>query len=120
MNDTIHIRGLHLPVHIGVPEAERANLQVVTADITLTLDQGFETMTDDLQATIDYEAVTNEAKTIAAARPRQLIETLAADLVEHLLKRSGISAVEVELRKRILPGTDHVAVRMKRNREAQS
>lgn len=106
-----------MPVRIGVPEKERSNWQTVTADICLTLSRRFDEMSDDLTATVDYEAAANSAKTLAAEKPRQLLETLASEIVQLFLSNPVISAVEVELRKRILPGVDHVAVRMRRSRE---
>lgn len=115
-DDAIIIRGLELPVRIGVPETERAVWQVITADVTLTLRRGFSMMRDDLAETVDYEAVANQVKALAGERPRKLLETLAAEIVSRLLQIEIISAVEVELRKRILPGVDHVAVRMRRER----
>jgi dihydroneopterin aldolase len=116
--DEIEISGLDLPVRIGVPEEERAAWQVLSADIRFVLAMGFETMADDLGRTLDYSVAANEARELAAARPRLLLETLAADLVAHFLARPGIVSVAVTLRKRILPGTDHVAVRMRRAKEA--
>ena len=62
-----------------------------------------------------YEEV-GGASAIAAAHPRKLLEVLAADLVKHFLANDGISGVEVLLRKRILPHTDCVAVRMRRTK----
>lgn len=115
-NDAIIIRGLELPVCIGVPDAERSAWQVITADVTLTLQRGFDSMPDHLPETVDYEAVANQIKALAATRPRKLLETLASEIVSALLVHPAISSVEVELRKRILPGVDHVAVKMKRER----
>jgi dihydroneopterin aldolase len=114
--DSIIIRGLELPVRVGVPYAERAVQQVVVADVTITLSCGFDAMHDELAETVDYEAAANQIKVLAAERPRKLIETLAAEIVAALLAKPLVSAVEVELRKRILPGVDHVAVRLKRTR----
>lgn len=114
MNDEIHILGLEMPVRIGVPDAERAAWQVVTADIRLTLGRGFDGMSDEITSTVDYERAANEAAALAAARPRKLLEVLAADLVKHFLADDSVAAVEVVLRKRILPHTDCVAVRMRR------
>ena len=116
MNDEIHILGLEMPVRIGVPEQERAAWQVITADIRLTLKRGFDEMEDELSCTVDYEAAANDATALAAARPRKLLEVLASDLVKHFLDRDAITAVEVTLRKRILPHTDAVAVRMRRSK----
>jgi dihydroneopterin aldolase len=114
--DEIIVRGLDLPVRIGVPDEERASWQVISADLRLGLQRGFDVMHDDLGETLDYVTVVNRVKGIAAERPRRLLEKLAAEIVSALLRTDQVTAVEVELRKRILPGTDHVAVRMRRSR----
>lgn len=120
MKDTIHIHGLDLPVYIGVPADERATLQVLSADITLTVSRPFDTVEDDIENTVDYYTVAVECRQLAISHPRKLIETLASELVSHLLNRAGVDAVEVELRKSILPGTDHVSVRMRRERSGRA
>lgn len=116
MNDEIHILGLEMPVLLGVPDGERAAWQTVSGDIRLSLKRGFDAMSDSLEDTLDYQTAAQEATALAAARPRKLLETLAADFVAHFLKDERISAVEVLLRKRILPHTDGVAVRMRREK----
>jgi dihydroneopterin aldolase len=114
--DEIHILGLEMPVRIGVPESERAAWQTLSADILVTLAVGFDNIRDELGDTLDYEKAADEATALAAARPRQLLETLAAELVAHFLEDDRVRAVEVCLRKRILPHTDAVAVRMRREK----
>ena len=114
--DAIIIRGLELPVRLGVPHAERAGWQSVGADVELELGIRFEELDDELAGTLDYEKVADEIRALAAARPRKLLETLAADIIGALLRHPMAAAVAVELRKRVLPGVDHVAVRMKRVR----
>ncbi|MCA1963674.1 MAG: dihydroneopterin aldolase [Prosthecobacter sp.] len=108
--DSIHLRGLDLPTRIGVPEEERAAWQTLQANICLELEQRFEAMADDLSATIDYAAVALRLRSLAAEKPRRLIETLAAEIASCLLLEFGAALVRVELRKKILPGCDHVAV----------
>ncbi len=110
----ILIQGLDLPVQIGVPEAERADWQVLSADIVMRPRLMFEAMRDQIDATIDYQAVANAVKALAAARPRHLIETLAAEIAALILEEFAALSVSVTLRKRILPGTDNVAVRVVR------
>lgn len=110
--DVIEIVGLDLPVRIGVPAEEREDWQALSADITFGLKGGFDSMEDDLGRTLDYSVAALEARRIAAARPRQLLETLASELVQHFLASSAVVSVAVTLRKRILPGVDHVAVKM--------
>lgn len=110
----IWIRGLNLPVRIGVPDEERSAWQVLTADVGMAIEAAFEEMEDDISKTINYEAVANRLKALAAERERRLIETLAAEIAEVVLREFGARGVTVELRKRILPGVDHVAVRLVR------
>lgn len=112
--DEILIHGMDLPVQIGVPEEERATWQTLQADVTLRPAHRFEEMADDLSRTIDYAAVTTRLRALAAERPRQLIETLAAEIAACVLSEFRANAVTVQLRKRILPGCDHVAVRLTR------
>lgn len=114
MGDAILLREVELPVRIGVTEEERAAWQSLTADITLILSGGFDNMPDELEATVDYDSVSKKMKSLAAARPRYLLETLAAEMICELLKHQLVTEAEVELRKRALPGVGHSAVRMRR------
>ena len=116
-SDQIFIRGLDLPVLIGVPEAERAMWQVLSADVTFVPPVRFDAMADEIEATLNYEAVTNRLRALAAERSRRLIETLAAEMAEVVLSEFRATWVRVELRKRILPGTDCVGVCCERTRE---
>ncbi len=112
--DEIRIVALRLTTYIGVPEAERAESQVLEADITLRIAGRFEGMNDDIAATIDYAAVAARLQALAAERPRRLIETLAAEIAACVMGEFQAAGVSVELRKHILPDTDHVAVRLVR------
>jgi 7,8-dihydroneopterin aldolase/epimerase/oxygenase len=114
MADHIHIERLELTAQIGVPDAERAAPQRLTVSLTLEPARGFAALGDDLAKTVDYFAVCEAVKALAAARPRKLIETLAEEIAALVLARFAVRAVEVELRKFILPDTAHVAVRVQR------
>jgi dihydroneopterin aldolase len=115
-DDLILIEGLELAVHIGVPDEERAAAQVLRADIEMRPGMRFEEMGDEIAKTIDYDAAARRMRALAAERPRRLIETLAAEMVGELIAGFGAVWVRVTLRKRILPGTDAVAVRLERHR----
>jgi dihydroneopterin aldolase len=112
--DEIHLSGLELPTRIGVPAEERAGWQTLSAHITLRLAGRCEDCEEDLSRTIDYAAVAARLRQLAAERPRKLVETLAAEMSRCLLSEFGAKSVIVEIRKRILPGTDWVAVRIER------
>jgi dihydroneopterin aldolase len=115
--DQIFLRGLDLPTQIGVPIEERASWQTLNADVVMEIESRFEQMQDQLSATIDYAAVAVRLKALAGEKPRQLIETLAAEICSCILEEFNAMNVKVELRKKILPGCDHVAVSLTRGRE---
>jgi len=114
--DAILIQGLELPVQIGVPDEERAGWQTLRADLELQLRGRVEDFADEIEATVDYDAVARQVRAMAAERPRKLIETLAGEIAAALLERHELASVTVTLRKRILPGVDHVGVRISRRR----
>jgi dihydroneopterin aldolase len=53
---------------------------------------------------------------LAAAKPRQLIETLATEIADFLLSNYPLSSVAVEVEKRILSDAEYVSVRIRRRR----
>ena len=114
--DTIHISRLELFLHIGVPDEERAAAQRLTVSLTLEPARDFRALGDDIVRTVDYFSVCEAVKTLAGGHPRRLIETLAEDIAAHLLERFALTAVEVDLRKYILPDTEYVGVRIRRTR----
>ncbi len=115
--DTIEVRGLRVTTHIGVPDAERANPQTLLIDLILTPRTSFANLGDRIEATVDYAAVATRIETLASARPRQLIETLAHEIAQTLLVEFTVVSVDVTIRKHILPHTEHVAVRCHRSLE---
>ena len=116
MTDRILINGLELSSFIGVPDEERTTAQRLTANLVLEPLRDFTALGDALENTVDYFRVCAELQALSLARPRRLIETLAEDLAALLLARFALRAVEVELRKYILPDTAFVAVKIYRPR----
>lgn len=110
-NDEIRIEELKLSARVGVPEDERARPQRLVASLTLQPRNSFSDLGDDLARTVDYAAVCEEARHFASGRVDKLIETLAREMAEHLLRHFGLARVELELRKFILPETKYVAVK---------
>ena len=117
-HDQIHIASLELPVRIGVTEQERLFPQRLTVSLTLYPQDGFDHLEDRIEHTINYSVVCQALRELAAAgRERRLIETFALEIAEAVLSRFGAcAAVDVDLRKYILPDTDYVAVRLSRSR----
>lgn len=118
MPDSILIEALELSAFIGVPDEERAVPQRLTVNLLLEPIRDFTALGDQIENTVDYYVLTRFVKTLSLARPRRLVETMAEEIAGELLARFPLRAVEVELRKYILPDTDFVAVRIRREASA--
>ena len=116
MPDVIEIRRLRVSTHIGVPDEERAEPQHLLVTVRMTPSQDFDGLGDDIYRTIDYYQVSQEIETLAAAKQRCLIETLATDIAGHLLENHPLQHVAISIEKHILPNTECVAVHLERGR----
>lgn len=116
LEDEIEIRRLAVETHIGVPDEERAKPQTLWITVRMRPSQGFQRLQDKVENTVDYYEVSQRLTELAAKKPRQLIETLAAEIAELLLSSYPLSSVDVEVEKRILPNADSVSVRIRRER----
>ena len=116
MRDEIRIADLELMGRVGVPDEERVEPQRLTVSLVLQPPGNFSDLGDDLSRTVDYAAVCEELRRFVSNRQDKLIETLAHEMAEHLLRNFELVRVEVELRKFILPETRYVAARVTRER----
>jgi len=114
--DTIEIRRLRVQTHIGVPDEERAAPQTLLVTVRMVPSQGFAGLCDEISRTIDYHDVSLEIQSLAVARPRRLIETLAEEIADRLLAAYPLGSVAVTIEKHILPDTECVAVHIERRR----
>ncbi|MGF1679478.1 MAG: dihydroneopterin aldolase [Candidatus Methylacidiphilales bacterium] len=99
-----------VPCYIGVPEEERSEKQILEISTTYRLPPQDNT-SDDLSRTVDYSKVAQRVVEVSGERPRQLVETLAEDLVAMLFKEFNALQVEIEIRKFILPDMEAVVLR---------
>lgn len=120
MQDQIVIEDLELRCHIGVTDEERSAPQRLTVTITLTPLRDFTGLRDDIRNAVDYFKVAEYVVRMAAARPRRLIETLGTEMADDLVTHYQLQAVELHLRKYVLPNASAVGIRMRRERSAQA
>ena len=114
-DDKIHIQELQIFARLGVSDQERAKPQRLTVNITLWPCAKFRDLRDELPRTIDYSAVCEETRRLAAARSDRLIETFADEIAGHLLRTFPVRQVSVELRKFALPDAQYAAVLVNRS-----
>ena len=113
--DRIIIQELEVFIRVGVPEAERAKPQRLLVTAELEHDFTAAARKDSLKETIDYHAVSVRLAGFGRRRSWKLIETLAVDMAEMILREFKPSSVSIEVQKFILPRTRHVAVRVTRS-----
>ncbi|WP_193046635.1 dihydroneopterin aldolase [Mycolicibacterium baixiangningiae] len=99
MTDRIELRGLSVRGNHGVFDHERRDGQDFVIDLTVWLDLTAAAASDDLADTVDYGGLAQRAHDIVAGPPRDLIETVAAEIAEDVMNDDRIEAVEVVVHK---------------------
>ena len=99
MADRIELRGLIVHGRHGVFEHERAAGQDFVVDITVWIDLADAAASDDLADTYDYGKLAERAAAVIAGPARNLIETVAGEIAEGVMKDQRVHAVEVTVHK---------------------
>jgi dihydroneopterin aldolase len=97
--DRIELRGLTIRGNHGVFDHEREDGQDFVVDITVWIDLEAAAASDDLADTVDYGALAQRAADIIGGPPRNLIETVAAEIADDVMADERVHAVEVALHK---------------------
>ncbi|OBJ88389.1 dihydroneopterin aldolase [Mycobacterium asiaticum] len=119
MADRIELRGLTVRGRHGVFEHERRDGQDFVVDITVWMDLAAAAASDDLSDTYNYAELAQLAVDIVGGTPRNLIETVGANIADEVIKDERLHAVEVTVHKPQAPiphGFDDVAVVTRRSR----
>ncbi|GAA4384539.1 dihydroneopterin aldolase [Tsukamurella soli] len=103
MADRIELRGLAVRGNHGVFDHERRDGQDFLVDLVLWVDSRRAAETDDLADTVDYGALAQRAHDIVAGPPRNLIETVAAEIADVVAADPRVHAVEVTIHKPSAP-----------------
>jgi dihydroneopterin aldolase len=119
MTDRITLTGLRVPGRHGVFEHERRDGQDFLVDITVWIDLDRAAETDELANTMHYGELAERAAAIVGGPPRNLIETVAAEIAEDVMRDARAHAVEVTVHKPSAPiplSFTDVAVTARRSR----
>jgi dihydroneopterin aldolase len=93
------LRGLRVRGNHGVFDHERRDGQDFLVDLTVWLDLAAAAASDDLADTVDYGALAKLAADVVAGPPRNLIETVAAEIADGVMADERLYAVEVVVHK---------------------
>lgn len=118
MADRIELRGLRVRGFHGVFDFERTNGQEFVTDIVCWLDLSAAAQTDNLSDTVDYGEIAGRITDIVGGTPRNLIETVGAEIADEMMRHYPLYAVEVTIHKPSAPieGTfDDVSVVIRRS-----
>ncbi len=108
----IRVNQLAVPAVVGVHDRERAAPQPLFVDLELTVSETA-AATDRLEDAVDYEALSNRLREVAAGSAFLLIERLAARLLEEVMRMDGIRHATLTLSKpQALPYAANVQVQL--------
>jgi 7,8-dihydroneopterin aldolase/epimerase/oxygenase len=99
MSDRIELIGLEVEGNHGVFDHERRDGQVFIVDIAVWLDLTAAAVSDDLADTLDYGTLAERAAAIVGGPPRNLIESVAAEIAEDVMTDQRVHSVEVTVHK---------------------
>lgn len=99
MADRIELRGLTVRGNHGVFAHERTDGQDFVVDITIWMDLAVAAAADRLSDTYDYGLLAERAAAVVAGTARNLIETVAGEIVDDVMSDERVHAVEVTVHK---------------------
>lgn len=110
----IHVEQLKVLGRVGVSKAERRKRQRLVVNITVWPARDLRDVKDSIERTVDYAALCRTTKTFIAKQSSKLVETLASDLAEHLLRTFHVGKIMIEIRKFVLKDAAYVSVTVTR------
>ncbi|SFC14574.1 dihydroneopterin aldolase [Marinospirillum celere] len=120
MADRIFITNLTFLAGIGVFEWEKGIQQKLELDVEMLTDIRPAALSQDLQATLDYAAISQRLVAYSQAQHHDLIETLAENLATLLLEEFNIRQLTLTLRKPdAVPAASSVGVTITRPLEVK-
>ena len=97
--DTIFIRGLRFNGKHGVDKAEREIPQEFQVEVEIVFDTRTAARSDELPNTIDYVPLRDIVQRVIEGPSKRLIETLAQNIADNILKDVRVRQVKVTVQK---------------------
>lgn len=107
----IKITDLEVRYRVGVPDAERDQAQRLLLTVDMESNISAAAASDDIGDTIDYYSVAQRLMQLGEGRSWKLIEKLAADIADLVLREFRPRSVTVEVTKFPIPQARAVSVR---------
>lgn len=97
--DKVFVKGLRADAFIGVYDWEHEQTQPLLIDLTMAWDQQAAGASDALADALDYDTLSKAVVELVQSRPRQLIETVAAEIATLILDKFNVPTVTVRVEK---------------------
>lgn len=97
--DIVFIQGLKIDTVIGIFDWERQIRQDIVLDLEMSADIKAASMTDHIDQTLDYKAVSKRLIHFVQTSEFQLVETLAERITDIILHEFGVKKVKLTLNK---------------------
>jgi len=118
MSDRVLIEGLAIDTIIGVYEWEQSIKQRLVIDLELAWDNAPAGASDALVDALDYAEVCAAVTDLVQGQARQLIERVAEEVAEVIIRQFDVAQVCVKVAKPgAVPSAKCVAVMIERRRE---
>lgn len=98
--DIITIKSLKVPTIIGVYPHERQIQQTLVLNIDFKIDANTPAKNDDLNETVDYDALTAFILEFGQSHEFKLIETFGVKLIESCLEHFAIDWIKININKK--------------------
>ncbi|RTL52430.1 MAG: dihydroneopterin aldolase [Rhodocyclaceae bacterium] len=116
----IQIDGFSLDASIGIYPQELAQRQSLLVSVTMTLNASAASTKDDINYTVDYDAVALCLKQLVAERHFNLLETLSKHIVLNLAANFDVNTLKVKICKpSAIPDARQVSVTRRFERRHQ-
>ena len=116
--DTVFIQGLKIDTVIGIYDWERKIRQKIVLDIEMSTDISTAASTDHIDQALNYKDICKRLCSYVGDSKFQLVETLAEEICQIIIKEFGVHWVKLKLNKgEAITGAEGVGVVIERTME---
>ncbi len=113
----ILIKDLILKIYVGIHDFEMKKKQRVKFNIEISTDPNLKPNNKNLSSILNYEEIINEIKTLVEKFHHKLLEDLAENIFEILLKKAIVKKAIIRLEKLdIIKNTDSVGIEIEKSK----
>lgn len=97
--DIVYIRGLQVETIIGIYDWERQVRQRIVLDLEMATDIRAAAASEDIEQTLDYNAIATDLREFITRSQFLLVETLAEEVAQRLMQEFRVPWLRVQVGK---------------------